>query len=44
MRTFRARSTALGRDRYLAPRQWGPVIGGEDIFTEAVGTVYGGRA
>ncbi|MER7495214.1 protein-arginine deiminase domain-containing protein [Streptomyces pharetrae] len=30
----------LGRDRYLAPRQWGPVIGGKDIFTEAVGTVY----
>lgn len=30
----------LGRDRYLAPRQWGPVIGGTDIFTEAVNTAY----
>ncbi|WP_078919164.1 protein-arginine deiminase domain-containing protein [Streptomyces sp. NRRL S-481] len=30
----------LGRDRYLAPRQWGPVIGGKDIFTEAVTAVY----
>ncbi|GAA4305099.1 hypothetical protein GCM10023086_22720 [Streptomyces venetus] len=30
----------LGRDRYLAPRQWGPVIDGKDIFTEAVGAVY----
>ncbi|WP_086563882.1 protein-arginine deiminase domain-containing protein [Streptomyces africanus] len=30
----------LGRDRYLAPRQWGPVIGGKDIFTEAVNTAY----
>ncbi|MFJ9822515.1 protein-arginine deiminase domain-containing protein [Streptomyces sp. NPDC101151] len=30
----------LGRDRYLAPRQWGPVIGGKDIFTEAVNAVY----
>ncbi|GAA4557209.1 hypothetical protein GCM10023097_63790 [Streptomyces collinus] len=30
----------LGRDRYLAPRQWGPVIGGTDIFTEAVTAAY----
>jgi protein-arginine deiminase len=30
----------LGRDRYLAPRQWGPVIGGKDIFTEAVNAAY----
>ncbi|WKX73301.1 protein-arginine deiminase domain-containing protein [Streptomyces sp. XD-27] len=30
----------LGKDRYLAPRQWGPVIGGKDIFTEAVDAVY----
>ncbi|UUA07257.1 MULTISPECIES: protein-arginine deiminase domain-containing protein [Streptomyces] len=30
----------LGRDRYLAPRQWGPVIAGKDIFTEAVNAVY----
>ncbi|NUK02593.1 hypothetical protein HRW23_20750 [Streptomyces lunaelactis] len=32
----------LGRDRYLAPRQWGPVIGGKDIFTTAVNTAYTG--
>ncbi|MFE7901898.1 protein-arginine deiminase domain-containing protein [Streptomyces sp. NPDC057424] len=30
----------LGRDRYLAPRQWGPVIAGKDVFTEAVTAVY----
>ncbi|CAM5545203.1 putative protein-arginine deiminase type-4 [Streptomyces afghaniensis 772] [Streptomyces afghaniensis] len=30
----------LGRDRYLAPRQWGPVIGGKDIFTQAVNAAY----
>lgn len=30
----------LGRDRYLAPGQWGPVIGGKDIFTEAVTAAY----
>ncbi|MFD5231844.1 protein-arginine deiminase domain-containing protein [Streptomyces qaidamensis] len=30
----------LGRGRYLAPRQWGPVIGGKDIFTEAVTAAY----
>ncbi|MFF5979238.1 protein-arginine deiminase domain-containing protein [Streptomyces olindensis] len=30
----------LARDRYLAPRQWGPVIGGKDIFTEAVTAAY----
>ncbi|WP_031480007.1 protein-arginine deiminase domain-containing protein [Streptomyces bicolor] len=30
----------LARDRYLAPRQWGPVIGGKDIFTQAVTAVY----
>ncbi|MFJ4817615.1 protein-arginine deiminase domain-containing protein [Streptomyces sp. NPDC088801] len=30
----------LARDRYLAPRQWGPVIGGQDIFTEAVTAAY----
>lgn len=32
----------LSRDRYLAPRQWGPVIGGKDIFTEAVTAAYTG--
>ncbi|MET7713198.1 protein-arginine deiminase domain-containing protein [Streptomyces sp. NPDC005407] len=32
----------LGRDRYLAPRQWGPVIGGKDIFTSAVTAAYSG--
>ncbi|MFF8012862.1 protein-arginine deiminase family protein [Streptomyces sp. NPDC007929] len=30
----------LGRDRYLAPRQWGPVVNGKDLFTEAVTAVY----
>ncbi|MFJ8692290.1 protein-arginine deiminase domain-containing protein [Streptomyces roseolilacinus] len=30
----------LGRDRYLAPKQWGPVIGGEDVFTAAVTAAY----
>ncbi|MFD5338219.1 protein-arginine deiminase domain-containing protein [Streptomyces hawaiiensis] len=30
----------LGRDRYLAPRQWGPVVGGKDIFTQAVTAAY----
>ncbi|WP_405810349.1 protein-arginine deiminase domain-containing protein [Streptomyces sp. NBC_00210] len=30
----------LGRNRYLAPRQWGPVIGGKDIFTSAVTAAY----
>ncbi|MGW5616435.1 protein-arginine deiminase domain-containing protein [Streptomyces sp. NPDC003877] len=30
----------LTRDRYLAPRQWGPVIGGKDVFTEAVTAAY----
>ncbi|MDT9682882.1 protein-arginine deiminase domain-containing protein [Streptomyces sp. TRM76323] len=30
----------LGRDRYLAPRQWGPVVGGEDLFTAAVTAAY----
>ncbi|TVL93014.1 protein-arginine deiminase domain-containing protein [Streptomyces sp. SAJ15] len=30
----------LGPDRYLAPRQWGPVIGGKDIFTQAVTAAY----
>ncbi|MFC9916310.1 protein-arginine deiminase domain-containing protein [Streptomyces sp. NPDC127197] len=30
----------LSRDRYLAPRQWGPVVGGKDIFTEAVTAAY----
>ncbi|GAA2475375.1 protein-arginine deiminase domain-containing protein [Streptomyces gobitricini] len=32
----------LGGDRYLAPRQWGPVIGGRDIFTTAVTAAYAG--
>ncbi|WP_405999183.1 protein-arginine deiminase domain-containing protein [Streptomyces sp. NBC_00829] len=32
----------LGKDRYLAPRQWGPVIGGKDIFTTAVTAAYTG--
>ncbi|MFH8366884.1 protein-arginine deiminase domain-containing protein [Streptomyces sp. NPDC018031] len=30
----------LGKDRYLAPRQWGPVIDGKDIFTQAVTAAY----
>ncbi|MEV6400737.1 protein-arginine deiminase domain-containing protein [Streptomyces sp. NPDC051907] len=30
----------LGRDRYLAPKQWGPVIGGKDVFTAAVNAAY----
>ncbi|CAL9279228.1 protein-arginine deiminase domain-containing protein [Streptomyces sp. SudanB25_2051] len=30
----------LGRDRYLAPKQWGPVIGGVDVFTAAVTAAY----
>ena len=32
----------LSRTHYLAPRQWGPVIGGKDIFTEAVTAAYTG--
>ncbi|WP_308376491.1 protein-arginine deiminase domain-containing protein [Streptomyces sp. ISL-99] len=32
----------LGRNRYLAPRQWGPVIGDKDIFTSAVNAAYTG--
>ncbi|QGV79487.1 protein-arginine deiminase domain-containing protein [Streptomyces ficellus] len=32
----------LGGDRYLAPRQWGPVIGGKDVFTAAVTAAYTG--
>ncbi|MER6155477.1 protein-arginine deiminase domain-containing protein [Streptomyces sp. NPDC001868] len=32
----------LSRTHYLAPRQWGPVIGGKDIFTEAVTAAYSG--
>ncbi|MFD7668505.1 protein-arginine deiminase domain-containing protein [Streptomyces sp. NPDC059788] len=30
----------LGPDRYLAPRQWGPVIDGKDVFAEAVTGAY----
>lgn len=30
----------LSPTRYLAPRQWGPVIGGRDVFTDAVTSVY----
>lgn len=30
----------LSPTRYLAPKQWGPVVGGKDIFTEAVNSVY----
>ncbi|MFC9245115.1 protein-arginine deiminase domain-containing protein [Streptomyces sp. NPDC057136] len=30
----------LGKNRYLAPKQWGPVIGGKDIFTAAVNAAY----
>ncbi|MFH8346582.1 protein-arginine deiminase domain-containing protein [Streptomyces sp. NPDC018045] len=30
----------LGPDRYLAPRQWGPVIDGKDVFAEAVTRAY----
>ncbi|MDX2909212.1 protein-arginine deiminase domain-containing protein [Streptomyces griseiscabiei] len=32
----------LSRTHYLAPRQWGPVINGKDIFTEAVTAAYSG--
>ncbi|MFE9662240.1 protein-arginine deiminase family protein [Streptomyces sp. NPDC005955] len=32
----------LSNDRYLAPRQWGPVIGGKDLFGEAVRRAYAG--
>ncbi|MFB9388444.1 protein-arginine deiminase domain-containing protein [Streptomyces coeruleoprunus] len=32
----------LGKDRYLAPKQWGPVINGKDVFTEAVTAAYRG--
>ncbi|MGI5481701.1 protein-arginine deiminase domain-containing protein [Streptomyces lavendofoliae] len=32
----------LGGDRYLAPHQWGPVIGGKDVFTAAVTAAYTG--
>ncbi|MBT2419203.1 protein-arginine deiminase domain-containing protein [Streptomyces sp. ISL-22] len=32
----------LSRDHYLAPRQWGPVIDGKDIFTQAVTRAYTG--
>ncbi|MET8981909.1 protein-arginine deiminase domain-containing protein [Streptomyces sp. NPDC004539] len=32
----------LSRTRYLAPQQWGPVVGGKDIFTEAVTAAYRG--
>ncbi|UUU27993.1 protein-arginine deiminase domain-containing protein [Streptomyces sp. DSM 40750] len=32
----------LSRTHYLAPRQWGPVVGGKDIFTEAVTAAYTG--
>jgi protein-arginine deiminase len=31
----------LAPQRYLAARQWGPVIGGVDIFQQAVAAVYG---
>ncbi|MBR8640502.1 protein-arginine deiminase domain-containing protein [Streptomyces tuirus] len=30
----------IAPDRYIAPQQWGPVIGGKDIFTEAVTAAY----
>lgn len=30
----------LSRTHYLAPRQWGPVISGKDIFTQAVTAAY----
>ncbi|ARX88944.1 peptidylarginine deiminase type I [Streptomyces alboflavus] len=30
----------LSPTSYLAPQQWGPVIGGRDIFTDAVTSVY----
>ncbi|WP_419184071.1 protein-arginine deiminase domain-containing protein [Streptomyces caniscabiei] len=32
----------LDRKHYLAPRQWGPVVGGNDIFTQAVTAAYAG--
>ncbi|KAK3299866.1 uncharacterized protein B0H64DRAFT_314625 [Chaetomium fimeti] len=31
----------LGNGKYLAPKQWGPVVDGRDIFAEAVEEVYG---
>jgi protein-arginine deiminase len=30
----------LSRTHYLAPRQWGPVINGKDVFTQAVTAAY----
>ncbi|KAL2128552.1 hypothetical protein VTI74DRAFT_9024 [Chaetomium olivicolor] len=30
----------LGNGKYLAPKQWGPVVQGKDIFGEAVRKVY----
>ncbi|MER5492853.1 protein-arginine deiminase domain-containing protein [Streptomyces sp. NPDC002490] len=30
----------LSDSRYLAPKQWGPVIGGKDVFGEAVRKAY----
>jgi protein-arginine deiminase len=31
----------LGNGKYVAPKQWGPVVEGRDIFDEAVEEVYG---
>ncbi|WP_169813914.1 protein-arginine deiminase family protein [Actinomadura kijaniata] len=30
----------LDRRRYLAPRQWGPVVGGRDVFQDAIERAY----
>lgn len=31
----------LGEGKYVAPRQWGPVVAGRDVFGDAVEEVYG---
>lgn len=31
----------LGNGKYVAPKQWGPVVNGRDIFADAIEDVYG---
>ncbi len=31
----------LGGGKYIAPREWGPVVEGRDVFREKVEEVYG---
>ncbi|KAK4457276.1 hypothetical protein QBC42DRAFT_279485 [Cladorrhinum samala] len=31
----------LGNGKYVAPKQWGPIVGGRDIIADAVEEVYG---